>query len=81
MTIFELDITWVSTSDLRRRLHWELLATDEVRGVFLTSREDTLAVLFDGSRDESAAWSHALTSGLATSNLPFTSTRPDGETR
>ena len=62
MTIHELDIAWARTASERRRLRWELSTAEAVRGAFLTAREGTLAVLFDGSRDEFAAWSDALIS-------------------
>ncbi len=52
MTICELDIGWAVSENERRYLHWELLACDEVRGVFQTDREHTLAVLYDGDRFE-----------------------------
>jgi hypothetical protein len=31
-------------------VQWALVACDQVRGVFVTAREDVLAVLFDGDR-------------------------------
>jgi len=48
MSLYELEIGWVETADERRYLDWELLACEEVLGVF-PSRENALAVLFDGS--------------------------------
>jgi hypothetical protein len=50
MSVFELDISWAATARERRSLHWALITCDEVRGVFLTTREDVLAVLFGGDR-------------------------------
>jgi hypothetical protein len=50
MSIYELDISWAMTASERRRLHWELIACEEVRGVFLTARDDVLAVLYGGER-------------------------------
>jgi hypothetical protein len=50
MNIYELDIGWATTAAERRYLHWMLLACDEVCGVFLTARDDVLAVLFSGRR-------------------------------
>jgi hypothetical protein len=50
MSIYELDISWVTTANERRRLHWQLIVSDEVSGVFLTARDDVLAVLFRGDR-------------------------------
>jgi hypothetical protein len=48
MNIHELDISWALTAGERRRVHWELIACDEVEGVFLTARDDVLAVLYRG---------------------------------
>ena len=50
MSIYELDIGWATTANERRRLHWQLIVSDEVSGVFLTARDDVLAVLFNGDR-------------------------------
>jgi hypothetical protein len=50
MNIFMLDISWAMTAGERRRLSWELTAAGEVRGVFLTARDDVLAVLYSGKR-------------------------------
>jgi hypothetical protein len=52
MSIYELDISWATTANERRRLHWQLIVSDEVSGVFLTARDDVLAVLFSGDRQE-----------------------------
>lgn len=62
MTIHELDIAWAGSATERRRLRRELSTTEAVRGAFPTAQEETFAVLFDGSRHELAAWSHALIS-------------------
>jgi hypothetical protein len=48
MSIQELDISWASTSSERRRLRWELMSADLVSGVFLTAREDVLAIVWKG---------------------------------
>jgi len=48
VSIYELEIGWAMTAAERRYLHWELLACEEVLGVFLTARDEVLAVLFDG---------------------------------
>jgi len=48
MSIQELDISWASTSSERRRLRWELMSAGDVSGVFLTAREDVLAVVWRG---------------------------------
>jgi hypothetical protein len=50
MSMYMLDTSWATTADERRHLHWELLASDQVRGVFLTACDDTLVVLFSGDR-------------------------------
>jgi hypothetical protein len=60
MSVYELDISWATTAGERRRLHWELLACEKVRGVFLTAREDVLAVLFGGDRTGFNAWARTL---------------------
>ena len=60
MRVFELDISWAETASERRHLHWELLAREEVRGVFLTARDDALAVLFAGDRCAFDAWAGTL---------------------
>jgi hypothetical protein len=60
MNVYVLETSWVSTADDRRLLHWELLASDEVRGVFLTAREDALAVLFAGDRHSFDAWTRTI---------------------
>jgi hypothetical protein len=61
MSIYELEIGWVRTANERSYLHWELLACDEVRGVFETDREHTLAVLYDGDRSDFGTWARSLT--------------------
>jgi hypothetical protein len=50
VSVFELEISWAETARERRSLQWGLVACDQVRGVFVTAREDVLAVLFDGDR-------------------------------
>jgi hypothetical protein len=50
MSIYEFDISWAMTVGERCRLRWELIACDEVKGVFLTARDDVLAVLYAGER-------------------------------
>jgi hypothetical protein len=60
MSMYELEIGWAETAAERRYLHWELVASDEVLGVFLTSQEDVLAVLFDGEPREFHDWASAL---------------------
>ena len=60
MSIYELEIGWAATTGQRRYLNWELLAHDEVRGVFQTAREDVLAVLFSGERLDFRNWARSL---------------------
>lgn len=60
MSMYELEIGWAETAAERRYLRWELLACEEVLGVFLTSREDVLAVLFAGERWEFTEWANTL---------------------
>jgi hypothetical protein len=60
MSMYELEIGWAHTAAERRYLHWELLACDEVRGVFLTARDEVLAVLFDGGPREFHDWASTL---------------------
>ena len=60
MSIYELEIGWAKTANERRYLRWELLAHDEVRGVFQTAREDVLAVLFSGERRDFHDWARSL---------------------
>jgi hypothetical protein len=60
MSIYELEIGWVATANQRRYLHWELLACEEVRGVFPSAPDDTLLVLFDGDRLDFRSWARSL---------------------
>jgi len=60
MSLYELEIGWVTTANERRYLRWELLACEEVVGVFHSARDDALAVLFSGDRDRFHAWAHSL---------------------
>jgi hypothetical protein len=60
MRLYELEIGWGRTANERRYLHWELLACEEVLGVFRTSREDALAVLFDGEPWEFHEWARTV---------------------
>jgi hypothetical protein len=66
MSIYELDISWATTVNERRYLQWELLAAKSVRAVFLTARDDVLALLFDGDRRDFDTWSRALDGDLHT---------------
>jgi hypothetical protein len=60
MSIYELEIGWAQTAGERRYLHWELLACEEVRGVFQTACDDVLAVIFSGDRLDFRAWARSL---------------------
>jgi hypothetical protein len=60
VSIYELDIGWATTENERRYLQWELLACDEVRGVFHTDRTHRLAVLCDGDRFDFQAFARSL---------------------
>jgi hypothetical protein len=50
MSIYELDISWATTTSERRLLRWELLAAIDVAGVFLTAQDEILAVLWRADR-------------------------------
>jgi len=56
MSMYELEIGWARTTAERRYLQWELLACEDVVGVFLGARDDVLAVLFDGGPREFHDW-------------------------
>jgi hypothetical protein len=60
MSIYELEIGWAASANERRYLRWELLACEKVLGVFLTAREDTLAVLFTGDRLAFSTWAGSI---------------------
>jgi hypothetical protein len=60
VNVYALDISWAATASERRHLHWELLACERVHGVFLTGREDVLAVLFAGARRSFDAWARTV---------------------
>jgi hypothetical protein len=60
MSIYELEIGWVATANQRRYLHWELLACEEVRGVFASAPDDRLLVLFNGDRLDFRSWARSL---------------------
>ncbi len=63
MSVYELDISWAATASERRHLRWELLACEKVLGVFLTARDDSVAVLFAGDRLGFRSWAKALEPG------------------
>jgi hypothetical protein len=60
MSLYELDISWARTADERRCLRWELLACEDVRGVFHALRDGALAVLFDGGSREFRDWASSI---------------------
>jgi hypothetical protein len=60
MSLYELHIGWAATAHEWRYLRWELLACDDVAGVFETARTDVVAVLFDGDRVSFRDWSRTL---------------------
>jgi hypothetical protein len=60
MRVYELDISWAVTTEERRHLRWELTACDDVRGVFLTARDDVLAVLYGSDRLAFDSWARSL---------------------
>jgi hypothetical protein len=60
MSLYELETGWAQTASERRYLHWELLACDDVRGVFHLVGEEALAVLFDGGRREFQDWARTI---------------------
>jgi hypothetical protein len=66
MTLQQLDISWVASAQELRGLLWQLAACDDVDGVFLTGREDTLAVLYAGTRHDFDRWARTLEPALST---------------
>jgi hypothetical protein len=56
MSIYEVDIGWAGSENARRFVHWELLACEEILGVFASAREHTLVVLFDGDTHRFRDW-------------------------
>ena len=66
MRLYELDISWVASVQELRGLLWQLAACDDVGGVFLTGREDTLAVLYAGTRHDFDQWARTLGPALPT---------------
>jgi hypothetical protein len=60
MSVYELDISWATSASERRGLRWQLIASDEVKGLFLTARDDVLAVLYKGNRREFEALARTL---------------------
>jgi hypothetical protein len=66
MSLYELEIGWAETANERRYLRWELLACEEVLGVFLTARDEVLAVLFAGGRQEFRYWASTIAAQVST---------------
>jgi hypothetical protein len=60
VSLYELEIGWATSESERRYLRWELLACEEVCGVFLTVRDDMLAVLFSGGRLRFLDWARSV---------------------
>jgi hypothetical protein len=60
MSIYELDVGWAVSGGDRRYLRWELLACEEVLGVFTTPRAGRLAVLYSGSRLAFRLWARSI---------------------
>jgi hypothetical protein len=60
MSLYALEIGWATSESERRYLRWELLACEEVCGVFLTVRDDMLAVLFSGGRLRFLDWARSV---------------------
>jgi hypothetical protein len=65
--LYQLDISWVASAQELTALRWQLAASDDVGGVFLTGREDTLAVLYAGSSHDFDQWVRTLEPALPTS--------------
>ena len=63
MSVYELDSSWAATASERRLLQWELLACEKVLGVFMTAREESVAILFAGDRLGFRSWANALEPG------------------
>ena len=65
MSLYELEISWAQTAHELRYLRWELVACEEVRGVFDTARDEVLALLFDGGRREFHDWARTIAPQVA----------------
>lgn len=65
MSLNVLEIGWADTANERRYLRWELLACEEVLGVFPAGRDDALAVLFDGEARQFREWQRTLAPAAA----------------
>jgi hypothetical protein len=60
MSLYELEVGWAETSKERRYLDWELLACEEVLGVFPAPREGALVVLFAGEPWDFREWASSV---------------------
>jgi hypothetical protein len=67
MRLYQLDISWVASAQELTAVRWQLAASDDVGGVFLAGREDTLAVLYAGNRHDFDRWARTLEPALPTS--------------
>jgi hypothetical protein len=67
MRLCQLDISWVTSAQELTALRWQLASSDQVGGVFLTGREDALAVLYTGTRHDFHEWARTLEPALPTS--------------
>jgi hypothetical protein len=65
MSLYELEIGWAETVNERRYLQWELLACAEVLGVFPGTRENALALLFDGDPSQFHDWASTVAPQVA----------------
>ena len=71
MSLYELEIGWAASEHERRYLRWELLACEDVHGVFPTAREDMLAVLFSGGRRRFLNWARSVKPAPTTTEGAF----------
>ena len=60
MSLYELKVGWAETANEKRYLDWELLACEEVLGVFRATRENALVVLFDGEPWDFQEWASTI---------------------
>jgi hypothetical protein len=60
MRLYQLDISWAASAQELTALRCNSRAATRVGGVFLTGREDTLAVLYAGSSHDFDRWARTL---------------------
>jgi hypothetical protein len=60
LRLHQFDVGWAATARELRGVQWQLGASDDVRGVFMTARDDVLAVLYSGDRAGFEALARAL---------------------